>query len=290
MIQFKIKQYLFFLSFILATLVPIHKISASTDMYSLFDDVSYYDYDLYWSLLKIGSAQLKFDTFESENDLGKLYRTTFTIKTNALIDAIYPVETHIESTSTLVDEKIKPVSYKKTSREGTKTVTSKIFYDYNLNQIIEENNESKLQPIKITKDLTDPLNLVFSICSNNFKKNSIFQKSICDGGKTVLVKTAYTGTELISTKVGEFKTQVVQLNPSGLRGVFKKSPNANINIYLSENLPAIPIKLESRVKMGNFYAVLKNGKYKGKKILGEEKLKYQNIFIEPRKENRYFKR
>ena len=74
----------------------------------------------------------------------------------------------------------------------------------------------------------------------------------------------------ITTEIGEFQSQVIDIDPQGLRGVFKKSPDANVILYLNDQSPAIPLKLKSKVRFGSFHAILSGGMYQGKPIQGQE--------------------
>ena len=96
--QRKIKQYLILVSLIIAGLVPFQTSIADTKHDSLFQDKSYFDYDIYWSFLKIGSAQLSFHQIDPKNGSEEEYKIRFSVRSNELISAIYPVETDVVST------------------------------------------------------------------------------------------------------------------------------------------------------------------------------------------------
>lgn len=288
--QRKIKHYLYIMGFLIAGLMPFQTSSAITENAPLFQDNSYFNYNIYWSFLKIGSAQLSFHKLEPENRIDKEYEIRFSVKSNELISAIYPVETHIVSTLLKLDAQIKPSIYTKNSNEGGKVSESIVRFDYQLNQIIEEKNKIQLPSIKIESNLQDPLSLIMAICQNDFQAKPIFQQRVSDGGQIVSIRSSYLKTEAIYTEIGEFQTQVINIDPQGLRGVFKKSPDAKVILYLSENTPAIPVKLKSKVRVGNFYAILSGGMYQGNSIQGEKIESLQKPRTPTEKLNRRFKR
>ena len=102
--QRKIKQCLILVSLVLAGLVPFQTSLADRNNTSLFLDKSYFDYDIYWSFLKIGSAQLSFHQLDPKNTFEEAYEIRFSVKSNELISAIYPVETHIVSNLIKIDD------------------------------------------------------------------------------------------------------------------------------------------------------------------------------------------
>lgn len=268
--QRKIKQSFHLICLILAGLMPFHVSLAETENVSLFQKNSHFDYDIYWSFLKIGSAQLSFHDIEIPKSTDKKYEVRFSVKSNELVSAIYPIESHIVSSLIISNDQIKPSIYTKNSNEGGKQSDSIVRFNYQLNQITEEKDETLLQPIEITKDLQDPLSLIVAICQNDFQIDPIFQQDVSDGGQIISIRSSYLQSETIKTQLGEFRSEVIDIDPQGLRGVFKKSPDANVVLYLSEHSPAIPLKLKSKVRVGSFYAILSGGIYQGNPIKGKQ--------------------
>ncbi len=268
--QRKIKQSFHLICLILAGLMPFHVSLAETENVSLFQKNSHFDYDIYWSFLKIGSAQLSFHDIEIPKSTDKKYEVRFSVKSNELVSAIYPIESHIVSSLIISNDQIKPSIYTKNSNEGGKQSDSIVRFNYQLNQITEEKDETLLQPIEITKDLQDPLSLIVAICQNDFQIDPIFQQDVSDGGQIISIRSSYLQSETIKTQLGEFRTEVIDIDPQRLRGVFKKSPDANVVLYLSEHSPAIPLKLKSKVRVGSFYAILSGGIYQGNPIKGKQ--------------------
>ncbi len=268
--QRKIKQSFHLICLILAGLMPFHVSLAETENVPLFQKNSHFDYDIYWSFLKIGSAQLSFHDIEIPKSTDKKYEVRFSVKSNELVSAIYPIESHIVSSLIISNDQIKPSIYTKNSNEGGKQSDSIVRFNYQLNQITEEKDETLLQPIEITKDFQDPLSLIVAICQNDFQIDPIFQQDVSDGGQIISIRSSYLQSETIKTQLGEFRTEVIDIDPQGLRGVFKKSPDANVVLYLSEHSPAIPLKLKSKVRVGSFYAILSGGIYQGNPIKGKQ--------------------
>ena len=95
-------------------------------------------------------------------------------------------------------------------------------------------------------------------------------QNVSDGGQIIHIKSTYLESKTIHTDIGNFQTKVIDIDTKGLRGVFKKSPNANVLIYLTDQIPAIPVKFQSKVRVGEFYAILSGGMYEGIIIKGEK--------------------
>ena len=289
--QRKISQCIYLIGYLLAGLMPFQVNSANTGLSPLFQNSNYFTYDIYWSLFKIGSAQLSFQELEPEQSTEKQYEISFSVQSNELISSIYPVETHIVSRLVKLNDAIKPSIYTKNSSEGGKQNDSIVHFDYQLNQIIEEKNNNPLPPIEITaKDLQDPLSLIVAICQNDFLESPTFLQDVSDGGQIISIRSSYLNEGTIDTQVGQFQTQVIDIDPQGLRGVFKKSPDANVDLHLSEHSPAIPLKLKSKVSVGSFYAILSGGMYQGIPIKGKTIRPLQQSLTPTQGLSRRFKR
>ena len=288
--QRKIKQCLRLVSLFLAGLVPFQTSPADTKLTSLYLGNNYFNYDIYWSFLKIGSAQLSFHKLEPKDSFEERYEIRFSVKSNELISAIYPVETDIVSNLVKTEDQIKPSTYKKNSNEGGTKTYSVVRFDYELNQIIEEKNQIQLPPIDIEPNLQDPLSLILAICQNDFQSNPTFFQNVSDGGQIVPIESSYVEMQAINTEIGKFQSQVIEIDPQGLRGVFKKSPDANVVLYLTDQSPAIPVKLKSKVRVGTFYAILSGGMYHGEPIIAKEIETLRNTIRFSEKLRKHFKR
>ena len=289
--QRKISQCIYLIGYLLAGLMPFQVNSANSGLTPLFQNSNYFTYDIYWSLFKIGSAQLSFQELKPEQSTEKQYEISFSVQSNELISSIYPVETHIVSRLVQLNDAIKPSIYTKNSSEGGKQNDSIVHFDYQLNQIIEEKNNNPLPPIEITaKNLQDPLSLIVAICQNDFLESPTFLQDVSDGGQIISIRSSYLNEGTIDTQVGQFQTQVIDIDPQGLRGVFKKSPDANVVLHLSEHSPAIPLKLKSKVSVGSFYAILSGGMYQGIPIKGKTIRPLQQSLTPTQGLSRRFKR
>lgn len=288
--QRKIKYTLNLIAFILAGLMPFQTNLADPKISSFFQEQTYFDYSIYWSFLKVGSAQLSFHEIDTVDENNQKYEIRFSVQSNELVSAIYPVKTHILSTLVKSEDILKPSIYMKKSDEGGKQRNSIVRFDYQLNQVTEEKNQILLPPIQIVENLLDPLSLIVAICQNDFQEKPSFEQAVSDGDQIASIRSSLLGTESTHTSIGEFQTEVIGIDPQGLRGVFKKSPDANVILYLSEHNPAIPIKLKSKVRVGSFYAILSGGMYQGSTIEGKKRESLQKSPSSSQELKRRFKR
>lgn len=238
----------------------------------LFRTESYYDYNLYWSFIKVGTAQLKFSVQNSEpsdSDPRPKFLIRFSAQSSPILNSFYPVNIWIESTLLLED--LKPHFYQKHLQQGNDHEHSILHFDWEKEKIFETKNGIAGSSLDAVKGCQDPLSLILSICQNDFQTNPYHEQSVTDGGKIIELKSQLSGTEPVNTSVGSFNSQRIAIETQDLRGVFKKSPDAHLFLYLhrlNDTSPALPIKIQSKVTIGSFYAVLSGGMHRTEPIRG----------------------
>lgn len=246
--------------------------SSQSDLVELFQTESYYDFKLYWSFIKVGTARLEFSELEpnpSDTDLDSKLRIRFSAQSDPILNPIYPVDSWMEST--LLKSDLKPHFYEKHLAQGNEQEHSSLSFDWDEQKIYETKNGLAGSPLNLVDDCQDPLSLILSLCQNNFQKTPTHRQSVTDGGKIIQLTSQLIGTERVPSSVGSFNSQQIDIETRDLRGVFKKSPDAQVLLYLhqiDDRLPALPVKFQSKVAIGSFYAVLSGGMHRGQPIRG----------------------
>lgn len=230
-----------------------------------FKSGDYLNYDIYWSFLKVGQARLEFSKPENQDAQSDTLTISFTVQSNALIEKIYPVKSEIQSIL-LIDE-MKPLYYRKNQQEGDKHRVTEIEFDWLNQESITREHGSPTNSLPLEPDTLDPLSLILSISNHNFKESpSTFTQKVTDGGSIVSIDAYYLEEQELHTKVGTFEANKITVATKELRGVFNKSPNSELYLFMSKDTPAILVKLQSKVRVGSFNAILTDGIYKGTTI------------------------
>ena len=245
-----------------------------------FQNKDYFEYDLYWSFLKVGSARLEFEESYNKKLDEDVYKIIFSVKTGSVIEKIYPVNNKI--ISTLKIPGLLPLSYSKIINEGGKKENILVDFLWKDALFVKSKNGVESAPMRLLENTLDSLSLILSISQNRFSLYDSFTQDITDGGNITKIKSTLKKNLEISTSLGYFDTNEIAISTSELSGVFEKSPNAKLFLYLTEDNPSIPIKLKVNVMVGDFSAILKEGSYKGKPVVGvfksEPKLNKGNDF------------
>ncbi|MGJ8640604.1 MAG: DUF3108 domain-containing protein [Opitutaceae bacterium] len=219
-------------------------------------------YDLYWSSIKVGVAELSFTlSTEANPPAGKLL-ATFTVNTSGIADKLFKVRDKIESWIDPVTGQ--PVFYKKKQREGKTKRDVEVDFDWQNMKATCTKNDRVYEPIELVADTFDPLSLLTRITQNDYSENKQTKQATTDGKKLIYIQTSLKDTKKLKVKAGKFEAHRVEVATKELEGVFEKSDDASIEIWLSQDTPAIPLKMKSKVAVGSFYGELRSGVYRGK--------------------------
>lgn len=249
-----------------ALILPLSIAQANLQYSALFKDGDYIKYDLYWSFLKVGTAEIKF-TEPQKNELNKeLYKIEFTVQTNPIFRSIYPVTNKIQSILSVPD--LNPIGYNKSLDEQGEKSNTTLTFDWDKKLLQKTKNDIPASPLKLEAHTLDPLSLILAMCQHDFSKNTTLKQKVTDGGPIVKIEATHVSDLQIKTPSGTFDTRKIEVSTKEIKGIFKKSPNAKVALYLSKDLPAIPVKLKSEVIVGHFHANLTEGLYQGKPLKG----------------------
>ena len=130
--------------------------TASLCAHENFKSGDYFNYDIYWSFLKVGQARLEFSKPKDQDAQSNTLTITFTVHSNSLIEKIYPVKSEIQSIL-LIDE-MKPLYYRKNQQEGDKHRMMEIQFDWlkkkaSLRSRTTRKTPCPLNPIHLTRSV-----------------------------------------------------------------------------------------------------------------------------------------
>ena len=104
----------------------------------------------------------------------------------------------------------------------------------------------------------DPLSIIFKFREMDLDHPGEFSGAVCDGKATFPVKVSVVGSEEITIGEKTFQTTLVEPDLGNLRGVFRKDPNAKLQIWLSDDDRRVPLRIKTKIKHGTFIADLED--------------------------------
>ncbi len=210
-------------------------------------------YQLNWNSFPVGKAVLEVRGPVMVNDT-PCYQFSFTVKSNKFADAFYKVRDQIDG---FVDLQInRSVLYTKKQKEGRHERDIVVNFDWETKKASYSNFGQVQDPVSLPDAAYDPLSMLYATRLLPLEVGKQITLPVTDGKRYLESKIKVLRKEEVKTALGNFKTLLLQPGLEGLRGVFKKSKNAKIHIWMSEDQRRIPVKIKSKVKIGTFRAVL----------------------------------
>ncbi|MEX0330203.1 MAG: DUF3108 domain-containing protein [Puniceicoccaceae bacterium] len=208
-----------------------------------------------WGVFSVARATLQCveDMYEEQ----PAWKISLATRTNGFADPIYKVRNH--STSWISRDVSRSFEYRADQNEGGRKRDSQALFDTeNLTgSYFNKLTDDRRGPVEILPGTFDPLGIVFFLRSLDFEV-----------GDEIIIPTSngkeffYTNVHVIKKVKRRFKyggrqeAYVIEPDIKDVGGVFKRSPDGHIRFYISADERRLPLRMESEVIVGNFWAEL----------------------------------
>ena len=210
-------------------------------------------YELKWGLVPAGEASLEVLPNETINGVeGRHFRMT--AKSNSFVDVFYKVRDEVDGYTDL--NITRSLHYTKKQNEGSTKRSIIVTFDWQNNQAQYSNFGKKKKPISIEMGAMDPFSVIYYCRLFDFESGKDIVRPVTDGKKLVTGVAHYQGRQVIKVNGTRYDTHLIEPRIEHISGVFKKSKNAKIQIWLTADERRIPVRIKSRVVVGSFIADL----------------------------------
>lgn len=181
------------------------------------------------------------------------YHFSMTSRTYEFVDLFYKVRDRIEG---FTDEGMtRSVLYKKT-QDGKRKRRVSVNFDWDKLQARYSNYDEKGEPVSILPGSFDPLSVFYAFRLFPLKEGEELKASVTDGKKCIVGKARVVKREKITVKDRDYDTFLVEPDLEHLGGVFEKSKDAKLQIWVTADGASIPVRVKSEVIVGSFVAEL----------------------------------
>jgi hypothetical protein len=210
-------------------------------------------YELRWSFIPAGTATMEIMPLESrEGD--RVYHFVMEARSNKVIDLLYMVRDRIDAYADLA--LTRSVHYRKKQHEGRYHADITVTFDWAKNQAQFSDTGEMRDPVDLLPGSFDPLSAFYHIRGVHFGVGDEITVPITDGKKNITARAEVLRRETITVESGTWDTFLIRPDIKDVGGVFKKSPNAQILLWLSADALKIPIRIKSKVRVGSFIGEL----------------------------------
>jgi len=212
------------------------------------------NFKLGWGIFTVAKSTMEINPIKyNERDAIQISAMT---STNSFADAIYRVRNH--AISTVSADVSESFEYSAKQEEGDRIRDTVVYFntEEKTARYVNNKNGENRAPIDILPGTFDPVGLSFFIRCLDIKV-----------GDELVIPTS-TGKEFFYTivrvkkkvkrkfAIGRYEAFVLEPDIKDVGGVFKKSPNGRVRIFLSADDQKLPLRMESQVTVGNFWAEL----------------------------------
>ena len=204
---------------------------------------------LKWTIIPAGEAVL--EVLPQEHMAGiDAHHFVLTARTNAFVDAFYMVRDRIDAWADVVMNR--SLLYRKKQHEGRTRRDITVSFDWEEMTAQYNNQGETREPIPISDGTLDPLSIFYWSRLAGLAVNGRIQRSVTDGKKHILGVADVIRRETITVPAGTFETFLIEPDLGHVGGVFEKSPDASIQLWVSADHRRLPVKLKSKVIVGSF--------------------------------------
>jgi hypothetical protein len=208
-------------------------------------------YSIRWSVFDVGTATMEFVgpvQFEGQ----EAWQIILTAQTNSFADKIYKVRDY---NVVWVDKEFtRPLYYVKNQNEGGTHREVAVTFDWDKCKVQYSDKGVAREPIDIKPGSWDPLGITYAVRALDLGYVTHLSIPATDGKKSTTTEIAIVPAEKIRIPAGRFDTVVLVPDTKDLGGVFRKSTDAGIKIWFTDDARHIPVRMASRVAVGSFVA------------------------------------
>lgn len=213
------------------------------------------EYKLVWGGITAGNVTIKTVPKSTINDQAA-WKFVLIAKTRGLADKIYKVRLNIAS---LLSEDLScSLEYFADKVEGSRTKVQRFTYDWDTMLVHYQKNKTEdrgKRPLRAKS--YDPLGMFFAIRNMTIDdKTNDVKIWVSDGKENTFSKATIIKKETITVNNKSYETYLVEPELTNLKGVFSKSDDAKLQLWLTTDKHHIPVRIKSKVAVGSFTAEL----------------------------------
>ncbi len=210
-------------------------------------------YQLRWGPIVAGQATLEVLPMEQ---LGgqESYHFLMTATSTEFIDVFYKVRDRIDA---WVDAGMNhSLLYKKKQKEGSTERDIVVEFDWQTDLAHYSNYGKDQRQTPLLAGAFDPLSIFYYVRTLDINEQTEIARPVADGKKVVIGRGRILGRERLEVPAGTFDTFVLEPELQHIGGVFEKSKNAKLRLWITTDHRHMLVKMASKVIVGSFVAEL----------------------------------
>lgn len=208
-------------------------------------------YELKWEFIPAGRASL--EVLADRRDGRRGYRFLLRVRSNSFVDLFYKVRERIES---LTGAHVRRSLLYKERNRGSEQKDVVVRFDWENHTAQYANFGKKRDPIEIAPGTFDPLASFYAFRLHDLEGKSSIAFPVTDGKKHFTAKVLIKGTRRIEVGDRSYLTYLIEPEVNYFGGVFAKSEDPKVRLWLTADEHRIPARIEVKVVVGSIVAEL----------------------------------
>lgn len=204
-----------------------------------------------WGPIPAGEAVLEVLPPEIINGI-KVNHFVMTARTNSFVDMFYKVRNRIDA---YTDYGLTHSILYKNRKKGKNKRDIIVNFNWGKGVATYSDFGRNKKTVALLSGAFDPLSVFYYFRIAELCENREIQRPVTDGKRCILGKVKVIKEEKIKVQEKTYDTYLVEPELSHLRGVFEKSKNARLQIWVTKE-KRIPVRIKSKVIVGSFVAEL----------------------------------
>ncbi|MCP4718286.1 MAG: DUF3108 domain-containing protein [Desulfobacteraceae bacterium] len=204
-------------------------------------------YNISWQQIKAGTCSIKVLPSTRVNN-SPVFHFQLAVNSNELVDKIYKIRDVMEGF--VYEDFSGSLLYKQTSTgKRKKEILVEFFREKN--EVVYSNFGGKRDPVEIPDHTFDPVGSFFRMRTLDFEVGNTLTFPVSDGKKIFLQKGEVVKKEKISIPSGTIDTFVLVPSVTHFSGVFEKSKDPTVRVWISADEKKIPVRIQIKVVVGS---------------------------------------
>ncbi len=204
-------------------------------------------FQIRWGFIEAGEAVLELLPFQYLNGI-EAHHFVLKLKTSSAVDIFYKVRDRIES---YTDINISRSLFYKKKATGKDKKDIVVNFDWKNQKASYSNFGKQRDAIDIGRGTFDPLSALYGIRSRKLADQTEISFPITDGKRCFMGKAHIVRKEVIELNGTTYDTYLIEPELSHFDGVFKKSKNPVLKIWITADERKLPVKIECKVLVGS---------------------------------------
>lgn len=238
--------FLFPLLFLSTGLLPMSAPAAGGD--TPFQPGEKLAFAVTWGFIPVGEGTLQVMPATRLNGVEAMH-FSMTVQTNRFGDIFYRVRDRMEGFTD--KEMTRSLLYKKIS-EGKSRRNVTVTYDWEEKRARYFNHGEEHASVTLLPGSYDPLSMFYALRFFDLEVGRGLTLPVSDGKKTVAGEASVKERSVIDVRGVDYDTFLVRVDTKDLDGVFKKSRDAELLIWVTADKRRMPVRIKSSVYVGSF--------------------------------------